>query len=137
MNSDTNVRERRACSPLPPRELERYKDLLVARRGDLVQSCQGLSNSALRKAGERGGGDSAVSDDAADLAAEVVEQNLSIEMLERIQAELEEIESALERIEDRTYGSCEECGRSIPQARLEAIPTADTCVPCKTASEAA
>lgn len=137
MNSDTNVRERRACSPLPPQELERYKALLLARRSDLAVSSQGLSHSALKKAGERGGDDSGVTDDAADLAAEVTEQNVSIEMLARIQAELEEIEGALERIEERTYGSCEECGGTIPTARLEAIPTADTCIVCKSASEAA
>jgi DnaK suppressor protein len=36
----------------------------------------------------------------------------------------------LERIEDGSYGSCEECGVKIPKARLNAIPYATTCVKC-------
>lgn len=40
------------------------------------------------------------------------------------------IRSALERIEDGTYGICENCGRDIGQARLEAIPEAKHCVDC-------
>jgi DnaK suppressor protein len=40
------------------------------------------------------------------------------------------IEAALERIEDGTYGICEECGVKIPKKRLNAIPFAAMCVKC-------
>ena len=43
---------------------------------------------------------------------------------------LEAIELALERIEDGTYGQCDECGIKIPKARLNALPYAPTCVKC-------
>lgn len=43
---------------------------------------------------------------------------------------LEQIEGALERIEDGSYGRCEECGGKIPKSRLEAIPYAALCVRC-------
>ena len=43
---------------------------------------------------------------------------------------LDKIESALERIEDGTYGSCEECGAKIPKTRLNAVPYATMCVQC-------
>jgi DnaK suppressor protein len=43
---------------------------------------------------------------------------------------LTEIDSALQRLVDGTYGTCERCGEPIARARLEARPTARTCVGC-------
>jgi RNA polymerase-binding transcription factor DksA len=40
------------------------------------------------------------------------------------------VDAALRRLEDGTYGRCEVCGRAIPDERLEARPTAATCVGC-------
>jgi DnaK suppressor protein len=45
---------------------------------------------------------------------------------------LEEVESALSRMRAATYGLCETCGRPIARARLEARPTARTCIRCAT-----
>ena len=45
-------------------------------------------------------------------------------------AQVEEADAALERLEDGAYGVCEECGRRIVAGRLEARPTARTCVGC-------
>jgi RNA polymerase-binding protein DksA len=109
--------------------------MLEDQRADLLQSCRDLSHVALRQSGDEGGDDSMVTEDAADLASEACEQDLSLNMLGRAQSELEEVARALKRIDDRSYGLCRECGQPIPVARLEAIPTAATCVVCKTASE--
>lgn len=46
-----------------------------------------------------------------------------------------EIDAALARVEDGTYGECEECENPIPIARLRAIPTARRCVECQAAEE--
>ncbi len=46
------------------------------------------------------------------------------------QEHLAEVDAALTRVADGTYGVCERCGRRIPEARLEARPTARTCVTC-------
>ena len=43
---------------------------------------------------------------------------------------LVEIDAALARVADGTYGTCEACGRAIPAERMEARPTARTCVGC-------
>jgi RNA polymerase-binding transcription factor DksA len=43
---------------------------------------------------------------------------------------LEEVEAALARVEEGTYGECPVCGRPIPEERLEVRPTALTCVGC-------
>jgi RNA polymerase-binding protein DksA len=48
---------------------------------------------------------------------------------------LSEIDAALARIEDGTYGTCVNCGREIPRERLEANPWASLCIDCKRRSE--
>ena len=48
---------------------------------------------------------------------------------------LREIELALERVEDGTYGECLECGEPIASGRLEANPTARLCIRCAEALE--
>lgn len=44
---------------------------------------------------------------------------------------LEDLTAALRRIEEGRYGSCEKCGNTIPRERLEILPHARTCVPCR------
>lgn len=48
-----------------------------------------------------------------------------------LQSTLEEIEAALARLGDGTYGRCEDCGRPVPEGRLEILPYARRCVRCQ------
>ena len=48
-------------------------------------------------------------------------------MLERIEAELADVERALERLDEGTYGVCERCGRPIGAERLETLPATRLC----------
>jgi DnaK suppressor protein len=59
------------------------------------------------------------------------ETDTTISMAQRHAAELEEIDAALGRIAEGTYGECEECGGDIGAARLEAQPTARLCIECQ------
>jgi RNA polymerase-binding protein DksA len=47
-----------------------------------------------------------------------------------LQEQLEEVERALRKMDEGTYGLCENCGKEIAQPRLEAIPTARFCIDC-------
>jgi DnaK suppressor protein len=51
-------------------------------------------------------------------------------LVQQAEAHLDEIDAALVRIDDGTYGVCAVCGRPIPKARLDVRPTATTCVGC-------
>jgi len=55
---------------------------------------------------------------------------------ERGKREIEEIDAALRRIEDGTYGSCVDCGAHIGMARLKAMPAASLCIRCASSREA-
>lgn len=48
-----------------------------------------------------------------------------------LQANLEEIDAAFARLDDGTYGKCEDCGKPVPEGRLEIIPYARRCVKCQ------
>ena len=64
----------------------------------------------------------------ADMATETFERERDNAVNDAFGERLEEIEQALGRMKDGTYGICEVCGKPIPYERLEAIPSAPTCV---------
>ena len=64
----------------------------------------------------------------ADVAGEAVDADVKVLQTER--GILDEIQGALERIHDGTYGVCADCGATISEQRLSAIPYAALCVKC-------
>jgi RNA polymerase-binding protein DksA len=64
----------------------------------------------------------------ADLGTEMFEREKDLSIAERIEAELADVDRALKRIDEGTYGMCEACGRPIAKARLEVRPEARFCV---------
>jgi DnaK suppressor protein len=69
--------------------------------------------------------------DLYDLADNERDRQLSHILNDRDRGKLIEINEALERIENSTYGICEECGKRIASNRLKIMPFARLCVPCK------
>jgi DnaK suppressor protein len=59
-----------------------------------------------------------------------VERDLAVLHAARAREAIQEIDHALARVEDSTYGTCEACGSPIPFERLEAVPQARSCVAC-------
>ena len=64
----------------------------------------------------------------ADTASETYERELDEGLEEDAQGQLREVEAALARIDDGTYGTCSACGKSIPVERLEAVPWTTLCI---------
>ena len=64
----------------------------------------------------------------ADVGTETFEREKDLSILENVEAELTDIEHALARLNDGTYGTCEACGRPIDEARLEAMPATRLCL---------
>ncbi len=63
----------------------------------------------------------------ADLGTETFEREKDLAILESIEAELADVEHALRRLDEGTYGICEACGRPIDEERLEALPATRVC----------
>lgn len=55
-------------------------------------------------------------------------------LAQQVEGHLAEVDAALQRLDDGTYGSCEVCGEPIAPARLEARPVARTCIDCATSA---
>ena len=64
----------------------------------------------------------------ADMGTETFEREKDLSILEQVEAELADVEHALRRLDDGTYGTCEVCGKVIPDERLEAMPAARLCL---------
>lgn len=71
---------------------------------------------------------SSVDQHQADVGTETFNRERDLSILERVEAELDDVEHALRRLDDGTYGTCEACGRPIDDGRLEAMPAARFCV---------
>jgi len=70
---------------------------------------------------------SSVDQHQADMGTETFEREKDLSILEAIEAELADVEHALHRLDEGTYGTCEACGRPIDDARLEALPATRLC----------
>ena len=98
---------------------------LLQRREELLDQINGgLADSRLDTVGAR-------FDDIADRASDALYSELAQGVAEIATAGLRKIDRALERLEAKTYGRCEECGKPIPKARLSLLPFADLCVACQ------
>lgn len=74
-------------------------------------------------------------DDEVDAGAKTALREHQLSLMATIRERLVQVERALERIEAGTYGRCETCAQEISPERLEAFPSATTCVSCKRAGE--
>ena len=64
----------------------------------------------------------------ADMGTETFEREKDLSILEQVEAELADVEHALRRLDEGTYGTCEVCGQVIPEERLEALPATRLCL---------
>ena len=103
------------------KKLEHYKGLLLKHRQQILNV--GLLNKSddLHVASED------LSDET-DLASSLIQQQLNCTIRDREYAKLRKIDWALERINDGTYGHCEDCEEEIGLKRLENQPWAELCI---------
>ncbi|MDQ1439541.1 MAG: hypothetical protein QOK43_3170 [Acidimicrobiaceae bacterium] len=64
----------------------------------------------------------------ADVGTETFNRERDLSILERVEGELADIEHAMQRLDDGSYGTCEACGKVIGDDRLEAMPAARFCL---------
>ncbi|MBK6887595.1 MAG: TraR/DksA family transcriptional regulator [Tetrasphaera sp.] len=74
-------------------------------------------------------------DDQADAGSKTLEREQELSLANNAREMLVQSLRALERLDDGTYGVCENCGNAIGKLRLEAAPRATLCLPCKSKEE--
>jgi len=104
--------------------VERFRSMLEDSKRQL------LASARRTQAGRAAIDDDDLADDF-DLANAEYSQSLTSQLLEREKYALDELQSALDRIEDGTFGICEGCGGEISEKRLVVRPTTTLCIHCK------
>ena len=107
------------------------RDLLLAERDVYEHQAQTLRAEAEQLAEEMEPGDIQFDEESGEGATVNIERERDLALSAQARAAIEEIDRALLKIEDGTYGICEGCGNPIPKARLKALPHAALCVACK------
>jgi len=115
-------------------EVSAFKTMLMGLRQRLAGDATHLEDEALNKSRDDAPTHSIT--DFADLGSDNYEQEFAIGLLENHEEALRQVDAALERIEEGTFGLCESCGRKVPKQRLTAIPYARLCVKCQQQEEA-
>ena len=69
--------------------------------------------------------------DRADMAYDYAYRSRRLSLLEQLEDQLADVDKALKRIEEGTYGICTNCGNNILPERLEALPSAELCIDCQ------
>ena len=112
-------------------DMKNYRERLIVLRARLRGDVTQMADSALKKNRMDASGDlSSMPIHMADIGSDNYEQEFTLSLMETEEDTLEAIEASLERIEDGTYGKCEECGGVIPKTRLNAIPYTPFCIKC-------
>jgi DnaK suppressor protein len=112
-------------------ELKIFKDRLVSLRARLRGDVTAMAEAALSKTRSEASGDlSSMPIHMADVGSDNYEQEFTLSLMQSEEEALDQIESALERIEDGVYGACVECDGRISKKRLNAIPYTPFCIKC-------
>lgn len=108
-------------------QLDHFKQILHAWRRELMEEVDRTVNHMKDEA--------ANFPDPADRATQEEEFSLELRTRDRERKLIKKIDKTLVRVEEDDYGFCDQCGVEIGIRRLEARPTADLCVDCKTLDE--
>ncbi|HOQ04432.1 MAG TPA: hypothetical protein PKY88_04395 [Anaerohalosphaeraceae bacterium] len=109
---------KKKAKKLSERELERYKQLLLEKQKEVLADLQSIEQNMFQDGGEI----SSMPVHLADIGTDNFEQEFSLELMEEAKRTLHEIQLALNRIEEGTFGICEGLGIPIEKERLDAIP---------------
>ncbi len=109
-------------------EILRIRDVLLVRRDALRRALSG-DLSLLSELRNQGTGD------VIDAALDSAQGEINSQLAEVESRELANIEKALDKIREGSFGKCEYCPKKIPLARLKALPYATTCIDCQRLSE--
>jgi len=111
--------------------LEEVRELLVADRAIYQEQATSLRAEADSLALEREPGDVQFDEESGEGGTVTVDRERNLALSGQASLAVEEIDEAMGRIDDKTYGYCERCFQPIPKPRLRALPYARLCVACK------
>lgn len=121
---------------LNKKDLERFKKILQDARRRIAGDLRHLEDESLNTNQRDSSGDlSGYSFHMADMATDNFDREFNLGLASNEQQSLNLVEDALRKIDDGTYGFCEECSKAIALKRLQAMPYAKLCIKCQEIEE--
>jgi DnaK suppressor protein len=123
-----SVSQKREADKLDKKAIAKFRKTLLKEREQIVGDVKQIVESS-KEMGQDG------TQDIGDEAANMYNKQVLLSLNENERKRLKEVDESLDRIENGTYGICDECGGPISLKRLEVRPVAKYCVPCLTKLE--
>jgi RNA polymerase-binding protein DksA len=109
-----------------------YKNLLLDKREELLGDISHISEETLKKSQKDASGDnSGYTFHMADVATDNYDREFSLDLASKERTVLNEINHALDKLEEGGFGLCETCKKPISKIRLKAVPYATLCLKCQ------
>ena len=118
----TDGRPRRNLAGISPKDLEFFRDQLLAKRREIVGDMSSMEREALRSSGSTNLSNLPMH--MADIGTDNYEQEFTLGLMEKDRKLLRDLNDALAKIQNGTFGICEGTGKPISRSRLEAQPWA-------------
>jgi DnaK suppressor protein len=117
---------------LNKKELTEYKKIITKRKNEIMDAIERISEDTLKKSQKDASGDiSGYTFHMADVATDNYDREFSLGLASNDRQSLYELDDALKRIEEGSFGVCEECKTVLTKARLKALPYARLCLNCQ------
>jgi DnaK suppressor protein len=123
-----SVSQKKEADKLDKKAIAKFRKTLLKEREKIVGDVKQIVESS-KEMGQDG------IQDIGDEAANMYNKQVLLSLNENERVRLKEVDESLDRIENGSYGICEECGGPISLKRLEVRPVAKYCVPCLTKLE--
>lgn len=123
-------------SKFTKKELRDFKKLVLKRKNEILESIYHISEDTLKKSQKDASGDiSGYTYHMADIATDTYDREFSLGIASNERQFIYELDDALKKIEDGTFGICEDCKIPITKTRLKAVPYARFCLKCQEKKE--
>jgi len=114
------------------KDLTYFRKLILQRKEEIVTEIKHISEDTLKKSQRDAAGDiSGYTYHMADIATDTYDREFSMGIASNERKIVYDIDDAIKRIEDGSYGTCEDCKGIIAKTRLKAIPYARLCLKCQ------
>lgn len=114
-------------APMKANDLQFFKDLLLTQRAEILNKADQFKNSSIIESTGQG--------DEGDQAVSELSLSMTLRLQERQTQLLQKIDRALSKMEEGTFGLCEQCEEPLNINRLRARPVATLCISCKEEQE--
>lgn len=114
------------------KDLKDFKKIVLKKKEEILDDLKHISDDTLRKSQKEASGDiSGYTYHMADVATDNYDREFSLGLASNERKSLYELDDALKRIEEGTFGICDDCKGGIPKIRLRAVPSARLCIKCQ------